>query len=275
MVGVESGFNSVLTPANGVFSMASPQLENGFTPISNELLEALMMVQMSGSEWQYVMCLVRKTYGFRKKEDWVTNTQVVKMTGLRKERVSEAKSRLLERKIVTEKRNKISLNKDYDEWKELRKSVTAVTEKRNFLLRKSVPTKEKKETIQNITAHAVGNLTTKAMPWNKHSDEDFEDDVQIDPDYRPRGKTKKKSVAPELAAVFDLFDNPAKAVWPMRPMERAAAEALLEAYGLEVLERRMKRIKLEREKKDPYFPDVFSPSDLLEKMPRIEKHLGV
>ena len=136
------------------------------------------------------------------------------------------------------------------------------------------PTNHQQTTTNNKDNNHNNNLQ-ESMPWNKHSDEDFEDDVQIDPDYQPRGKTKKKSVAPELAAVFELFDNPAKAVWPMRPMERAAAEALLEAYGLEVLTRRMKRIRLEREKKDPYFPDVFSPSDLLEKMPRIEKHLGV
>jgi len=88
--------------------MASPQLENGYTRVANELLEALMTVQMSGSEWQYVMCVFRKTYGYNKKEDWVTNTQIMKMTGLRKERVSEAKSRLLNKKIVTENRNKIS-----------------------------------------------------------------------------------------------------------------------------------------------------------------------
>lgn len=120
--------------------MASPQLENGYTKIAHEIIEHLVTVKMSGTEWQYVMSIIRKTYGWGKKEDWVTNSQIVEMTGLKKERVSEAKGRLIARNIVTENRNKISIQKDWEKWRELRKSVTKITEKRNSLLRKSVHT---------------------------------------------------------------------------------------------------------------------------------------
>jgi phage replication O-like protein O len=173
-------------PERGIF-MASPQLEHGYTKIANELLEALATAQMSGSEWQYVMCLIRKTYGFRKKEDWVTNTQVMQMTGLRKERVSEAKSRLVERGIVTENRNKISLNKNYELWQELRKSVTPVTEIRNKLLRKSVPTKEKKENINISAATAAlkinSSLTDMSFKNRRRYNEDGHwDEPSLDAD---------------------------------------------------------------------------------------------
>ena len=156
-----------------------------------------MMVKMSGSEWQFVMCLFRKTYGFNKKEDWITNSQICKAVGLPKERVSEAKKRLLTRNIVTEKRNKISIQKDYEKWIELRKSVTAVTEKRNKVLRKSVNTKEKKETIQNTLGETSSQNNKKGMSWNKQSDEyeegvvDYDSGKLIDPEEEARKEKSK------------------------------------------------------------------------------------
>lgn len=257
--------------------MASPQLEDGYTKIANELFEALCRVQLSGHEWSYVMAVMRKTYGYNKKEDWVTNTQIAQMTGLRKERVSEAKRRLLEKKIVTENRNKISLNKNYEEWLELRKTVTPVTENRNKKLRKTVSTKEKKETIQKTVVNTKEKLPTNKltnMGWNNHSDDYLEGEVQLDPDYTPAQKKKEKA-ADELQQVFDLFDNPARHVWRLRKIERESAKVLIETYGLETLKKRMQRIQTEQKKNDPLFPLVVSPSQLLEKMPNVERYLGI
>lgn len=105
--------------------MASPQTENGYTKIANELFDELCRLHLSGNEWSYLHALIRKTYGFQKKEDWVTNSQIALLTGMRKERVSEAKRLLVGKNIVTENRNsRISLQKDYDKWIKLRKNVT-------------------------------------------------------------------------------------------------------------------------------------------------------
>ena len=71
--------------------MASPQTENGYTKIANELLDAVCALQLSGHEWSVVHAIIRKTYGYNKKEDWVTNTQIADLTGLHRVRVSEAK----------------------------------------------------------------------------------------------------------------------------------------------------------------------------------------
>lgn len=256
--------------------MASPQPDK-FTKLSNELLEALMTVKMSGSEWQFIMCLFRKTYGYNKTEDWITGSQIVKATGMKKERVSEAKKRLLERKIVTEKRNKLSIQKDYDLWVELRKNVTGVTEKRNKVLRKNVNTKEKKETIQKTLAEpSSGALKTnhKNMGFQKYSD-DYEEELQIEPDYKTKKKEEKKKVSDDIQAVFDLFSNPAKVTWRMREIERVSAQALFDTYGLETLEKRITRIEKEKKENayDPYFPIVNTPSQLLDKMENVERYI--
>ena len=54
--------------ANGDM-MASPQKENGYTPIAHEILEALAKQLLSPDEWRILMIIFRKTYGWDKKED--------------------------------------------------------------------------------------------------------------------------------------------------------------------------------------------------------------
>lgn len=156
--------------------MASPQPDQ-FTRVSNELLEALCGLQLSGSEWSFIHTLIRKTYGYNKKEDWITNTQIMSMTGLGKERVSEAKKSLISKNIVTEKRNKIGLQKDYEKWTELRKNVTIVTEKRNLELRKNVTTIDNKEK-RNISDKSLLLKETNQnndMAWKKYNEDGHND----------------------------------------------------------------------------------------------------
>lgn len=228
-----SGETHVHWPEDAVFFMASPQLENGFTRIAHEILENLSRVQMSGSEWQFVMCLFRKTYGYNKSEDWITGSQIVKMTGMKKERVSEAKKRLLEREIVTENRNKISFQKDWERWKELRKSVTKVTEKRNKVLRKSVNTIDNKETI------------TKDI--SKQS-------LQIE--------TSMENLIPEVIKLFESVDRKNKTYYGNKT-QRGACLFLLEEYGLEEIKKRVE--VLPRTNTMPYFPNITTPCQLRDK----------
>lgn len=164
---------------SGGFIMASPQKENGYTTIASELLEAMCRVHLSGHEWSFLHAVLRKTYGYGKKEDWITNTQIMALTGMRKERVSEAKKSLISKKIVTENRNKISIQKDYEKW-------IGVTENRNKSygkpyqeLRKSVPTIDN-TTINNIGAGKPAPITTKNkkdMAWKKYNENQHSEDV--------------------------------------------------------------------------------------------------
>jgi len=227
--------------------MASPQLENGFTRIANEILESLSSVQMSGTEWQFVMCIFRKTYGFNKKEDWVTGSQIVAMTGLKKERVSEAKKRLLERNIVTEKRNKISFQKDYEQWIKLRKSVTVVTEKRNKVLRKSVNTIDNKETItKDIREEGVSVVELLIMTS----------------EFNPLG----------AEVIFSLIEvDPKNKTYYGNKTQRQACDFLIEEYGLEEVKARIAIVA--QTNGMPYFPTITTPVQLRDKWVQLEKTL--
>ena len=64
--------------------MAEPQKENGYTPIANEIMDALCRIRIPGEERQVLDCIFRKTYGWNKCEDSISLTQFMEMTGLKK-----------------------------------------------------------------------------------------------------------------------------------------------------------------------------------------------
>jgi phage replication O-like protein O len=96
--------------------MANPQLENGHTRIANELMEQLMKLYLAPNQWQIFLCIMRKTYGFHKKIDYVTNTQICEATRLVKSTVSRSIEVLSERNIVTRDGKRVGVQKDWEQW---------------------------------------------------------------------------------------------------------------------------------------------------------------
>lgn len=96
--------------------MANPQKENGGTIIANEIMDALCRFRIPGNVRQIVDAIIRKTYGWNKKEDWVAHSQIVEATGLLKGIVSRELSKAITHKIVIAHDNKLRLNKNYEEW---------------------------------------------------------------------------------------------------------------------------------------------------------------
>ena len=64
-------------------------MENGYTRVANELLEALYRARLGGREMRVVLAVIRLTYGFLRKENAISLGKLAEMTGLRKERLSE------------------------------------------------------------------------------------------------------------------------------------------------------------------------------------------
>ena len=104
--------------------MANPQSENGHTDIANEILEALCKINLSSYQSRILNAIFRKTYGWNKKSDWISNSQLVELTGLKKQHVSRALSELKKRNMIIREGRDTSFQKDYDQWKELPRKVT-------------------------------------------------------------------------------------------------------------------------------------------------------
>lgn len=108
--------------------MASPQTENGFTRISNEIMDALSGIRISGEEMQVLWVILRKTYGWQKKADAISLSQFSLATKLRKPDIIRAITRLISKNLISKKANAVanifSFNKDFNTWKPLAKKQT-------------------------------------------------------------------------------------------------------------------------------------------------------
>lgn len=144
--------------------MANPQLEDGYTRIANEIMEALAKYRIPGEQRQVLDIILRKTYGYGKKWDMISNSQFVKATGMKKGNASRAIKGLIDKNIVIKSDNKhipsYQFNKNYKKWKVLSKKqplskvITGVIKSDNRLLSKVMDTKES-ITKESITKEKV------------------------------------------------------------------------------------------------------------------------
>jgi phage replication O-like protein O len=171
--------------------MASPQIENGYFKVANELAEAFARHQFSGHENRVLWAILRKTFGFNKKADQISFGQLSKETGLTRRRVIEAVNSLVRKNALCSKDNgprsprTYWINKDYETWDsaENRTSLSSAEnrtrdsaenrtrtknvnssdssacrgnkpkEDKNALVRKNAPTKDKEKTKRKTPSH--------------------------------------------------------------------------------------------------------------------------
>jgi len=155
--------------------MASPQLENGHTQIANELLEHLMMLHLPPNQWQVLLCIIRKTYGYHKKVDYIANSQIAQATGINKTHVSRAMACLEKRNLIIRKVKQVEFQKDWESWDKLPilatklpELVTKVTNIGNNnngeklpILEKKLPILEQKVTSPRVTQKIKDTIQKK------------------------------------------------------------------------------------------------------------------
>lgn len=95
-------------------------LDNGYTRIANEMLEALARLDLSGREFRIAITVMRKTYGFQKKADWIAREQLAEITGISKENISRIVNDLVAQKIIVKEGSgyikKLGMNTQISEW---------------------------------------------------------------------------------------------------------------------------------------------------------------
>jgi phage replication O-like protein O len=133
--------------------MAKPELEDGYTQIANEILENLMRIQLPANQWQVLLCIIRKTYGFHKKVDRIANFQICEATGLCKAVVSRALFRLETAGIIVRNSKSIGFQKDWEQWKLAEQLTMEVSRTANKSLLNSQP--QLAEQLTKVSSCAV------------------------------------------------------------------------------------------------------------------------
>ena len=92
-------------------------LDDGYTRIANELLEAIASADLTARQLKLMLAYVRKTYGFNKKTDRIADEQIALLTGLSRQNVNKAKKELLSMNCLFMDGYQIGVNKEVSAWR--------------------------------------------------------------------------------------------------------------------------------------------------------------
>jgi len=163
--------------------MANPQLEDGHTRIANEILENLIRIYLPANQWQILLCIIRKTYGFKKKVDWIANCQIVESTGLVKSTVSRALRGLEKRGLITRNGKSIGFQKDWEQW-----GVSSSANSDKLAIRKQKLADRKPELAEQSTKVSSSCVTQKKKNIqkiiNKRKHGEFQNVLLTDEEYQ-------------------------------------------------------------------------------------------
>lgn len=146
--------------------MANPQKENGYTPIANELYDALIISPIRGEVRRIIDLVIRKTYGFHKKIDSISLTQFEKATGMKRSCVCRALKEAVAKQLLLKSKNGYAFNKNYHQWVVAKrlplvaKMTFASSQTANLLVAKQLHTKD------SITK----DTNTKDKAWSPNGD---------------------------------------------------------------------------------------------------------
>jgi len=248
----------------------NPQVEEGFTRISNELLEALAkaMAQrlISGEERAIIDWVIRYTYGYQQKNGFFKLSFIAKNLGFSLARVSQLVKRLQDKNILIREGNEISLNKHYKEWKGLSqvKRLSQVKQEVAFNLnigltqvKHQEPTNSIIDNTERVSKENIykENNIKKTIDSQNVSSSFLKDEKDLkDNDIVGReDEGGDQEIEKKIAQIYSIFEKVMEAKYGTgyRVSYREYAEALAEGYSLDVIERVLVELKKRTQKERP------------------------
>lgn len=106
--------------------MEQPSEAGGFIMVPNDFFDAIIRCRMAGASRQVFDAILRKTWGYQKRADWIALSQFCLMTGLSKAHVCRGLKQLIQMEFIVAKKGNenrpvYSIQADYSRWKPLPK----------------------------------------------------------------------------------------------------------------------------------------------------------
>lgn len=92
------------------------EIEDGYTRLANALYDELIGADLTKNQSKVAHAICRKTYGFGKKLDRISDSQLAQLTRLPRQKVNKAKNELIEMKVILREGSQIGPNKNISEW---------------------------------------------------------------------------------------------------------------------------------------------------------------
>ncbi|EDV4340405.1 replication protein [Salmonella enterica subsp. enterica serovar Altona] len=161
-------------------------LDDGYARLSNMLLEAYSGADLTKRHFKVLLAILRKTYGWNKPMDRITDSQLSEITKLPVKRCNEAKLELVRMNIIKQQGGMFGPNKNISEWRiPQNEGISLKTgDKTSLNLRGCYPSKQgdTKDTIQkkeiqdkNIMSESVRTECEKSSGRHEETDKAFEE----------------------------------------------------------------------------------------------------
>lgn len=110
--------------------MSKAQLEQGYTPFANKLLEAILRGKWTNYEMKVILAVARSTYGWSRKESSLSSGDISRLTGIDRAHVKRELKKLIRDCVISSRagsragsENILGLNPDFSSWKGRFRSV--------------------------------------------------------------------------------------------------------------------------------------------------------
>ncbi|EIB5543619.1 replication protein [Salmonella enterica] len=173
-------------PLEPVVERNVADLDDGYTRLSNMLLEAYSGADLTKRHFKVLLAILRKTYGWNKPMDRITDSQLCEITKLPVKRCNEAKLELVRMNIIKQQGGMFGPNKNTSEWliPQNEGKSPKTRDKTSLKLRECYPSKQgdTKDTIQkkeiqdkNIMPESVRTKCEKSSGRHEETDKAFEE----------------------------------------------------------------------------------------------------
>ncbi|EJX0748088.1 replication protein [Salmonella enterica subsp. enterica serovar Anatum] len=173
-------------PSEPVVERNVADLDDGYARLSNMLLEAYSGADLTKRHFKVLLAILRKTYGWNKPMDRITDSQLSEITKLPVKRCNEAKLELVRMNIIKQQGGMFGPNKNISEWRiPQNEGISLKTgDKTSLNLRECYPSKQgdTKDTIQkkeiqdkNIMSESVRTECEKSSGRHEETDKAFEE----------------------------------------------------------------------------------------------------
>jgi len=154
-----------IRPSLAVVEQRVAELDDGYARLSNMLLEAYSGADLTKRQFKVLLAILRKTYGWNKPMDRISDSQLSDITNLPVKRCNEAKLELVRMNVIKQQGGMFGPNKNLSEWciPQIEGKSLKTGDKTSLKLRESYPSKQgdTKDTIQktiktNTQTHDAG-----------------------------------------------------------------------------------------------------------------------
>lgn len=217
----------------------SLQVENGnFTRIVNPLIEELIKMPFKGCELATAMFVIRKTYGYQRKQDAISLTQFQQGLKRCRKTINKTLQKLEESNIIKVDRkgfiNIYEINKYFDKWRLV--DTGKLVDARTQLVDTDLP---------------------KLVDTGRHTKERKKDTKET-----TKAPALEENIGKTVNEIIDLFKevNPSHELLFRQKPQRKAVEEMLKKWGREKLEATIRFLPEIITK--PYAPRITTPCQL-------------